>query len=194
MENTALIAKVVGSFFYFPLGSENNKKYVSALKRNEEINNLLFDDFIFSIDHADECSLHSDFQLLFEGCEVMPAPPWGSVYLDREKVIFGDSTLRLRQFLLRHNMLLNTGMREPEDQFGLTLMALANIIEQTGDKGIVRDLLAEHLLPWAFHYLDLAQKHTKTDVYRALLVLTARWLKELQMEMGVTPHDYKLYL
>lgn len=193
MENTALTAKILGHFFYFPLDHENNKKIISSLKADENFNNLCFSDFIVAIEKTDEETIYSDFQLLFEGCDIMPAPPWGSVYLDREKVIFGDSTLRLREFLSSHNMLLDTGMREPEDQFGLTLMALANIIEQTNDKTIAGDLLKDHLLPWAYHYLALAKETSLTQVYRALLVLTEDWLKQLQIEMKITPHEYRLY-
>lgn len=193
MENVAITAKVLGNFFYFPLDHENNKIFISALKNNVEKTPSLFSDFILSLEDANKDALYADFQLLFEGSQ-MPAPPWGSVYLDREKVIFGDSTLRLRQFLSVHNMLLDTGMREPEDQFGLTLMALASIIEQTNDMAIACDLLGKHLLPWAFHYLELAQGHSQTKVYRALISLTANWLKNLQMEMDVTPHAYQLYL
>ncbi len=29
----------------------------------------------------------------------LPSPPWGSVWLDRESVLFGDSTLALRQWM-----------------------------------------------------------------------------------------------
>lgn len=193
MENTAVVAKMLGGFYYYPLNNENNIKFISALKDSDDIENSPFSGFISALENSDEESLREDFQLLFEGCDTMPAPPWGSVYLDREKVIFGDSTLRLRQFLSSHNMLLDTGMREPEDQFGLLLMALANVIEQTNDKVIVDDLLSNHLLPWAFHYLALAKEKSRTDVYRVLLTLTAQWLTDLQIAMDITAHDYRLY-
>ncbi|MEH6531158.1 MAG: molecular chaperone TorD family protein [Photobacterium frigidiphilum] len=193
MENIAIVAKLLGSFFYFPLAHENNIQYLDAIKNSDDVNETAFSAFISAIDSTNEESLRADFQLLFEGCEIMPAPPWGSVYLDREQVIFGDSTLRLRQFLASHNMLLDTGMREPEDQFGLTLLALANIIDQCDDVTIVTALLADHFLPWAYHYLTLVQKHGQTDVYKVLAEITQEWLTAVQAELKVTPQTYKLY-
>lgn len=193
MENIAIVAKLLGSFFYFPLAHENNIQYLDAIKNSDDVNETAFSAFISAVESTNEEALRADFQLLFEGCEIMPAPPWGSVYLDREQVIFGDSTLRLRHFLASHNMLLDTGMREPEDQFGLTLLALANIIDQCDDVTIVTALLADHLLPWAYHYLALVQKHGQTDVYKVLAEITEEWLSAVQAELKVTPQTYKLY-
>jgi len=193
MENIAIVAKLLGSFFYFPLAHENNIQYLDAIKNSDDVNETAFSAFISALESTNEEGLRADFQLLFEGCEIMPAPPWGSVYLDREQVIFGDSTLRLRQFLASHNMLLDTGMREPEDQFGLTLLALANIIDQCDDVTIVTTLLADHLLPWAYHYLALVQKHGQTDVYKVLAEITEEWLTAVQSELKITPQTYKLY-
>jgi TorA maturation chaperone TorD len=193
MENIAIVAKLLGSFFYFPLTHENNIQYLNAIKNSDDVNDTVFSAFVSAIENTNEEALCVDFQLLFEGCEIMPAPPWGSVYLDREQVIFGDSTLRLRQFLTSHNMQLDTGMREPEDQFGLTLLALANIIDQSDDVTVVTALLADHLLPWAYHYLALVQKHGQTEVYKVLAELAQEWLTAVQKELSVTPQTYKLY-
>ncbi|MFV9997137.1 MAG: molecular chaperone TorD family protein [Arsenophonus endosymbiont of Dermacentor nuttalli] len=33
-----------------------------------------------------------DFYILFEGQRNMPVPPWGSVYLDSEKIVMESST------------------------------------------------------------------------------------------------------
>lgn len=42
-----------------------------------------------------------EYRRLFVGPAVKVAPPWGSVYTDRECVIFGRSTLALREWLRR---------------------------------------------------------------------------------------------
>ncbi|WP_176206393.1 molecular chaperone TorD family protein, partial [Salmonella enterica] len=44
---------------------------------------------------ADE-PLPQAWQRLFIGPYALPSTPWGSVWLDRENVLFGDSTLALR--------------------------------------------------------------------------------------------------
>ncbi len=48
--------------------------------------------------HSEE-SLPQAWQRLFIGPYALPSPPWGSVWLDRESVLFGDSTLALRQWM-----------------------------------------------------------------------------------------------
>lgn len=48
--------------------------------------------------------LTEQYQNLFIGPNELLAPPWGSVYLDPECVIFGHSLLALRDFLKRHQI------------------------------------------------------------------------------------------
>ncbi|MUJ19996.1 Tat proofreading chaperone DmsD [Aliivibrio fischeri] len=193
MESISAAAKLFGSLFYYPLNNENNNQYINYIKQSEDLDDTEFSNFIRAYEATDNELVADDFQRLFEGCDVMPAPPWGSVYLDREQVIFGDSTLRFRQFLLNHNIELNTGMREPEDQFGLSLLAMAMMIDQEKDESVISELLSEHLLPWSYHYLELVKKHSKTDVYKTLSDITSGWLAALQKELNITPHEYKLY-
>ncbi|MBB1312052.1 molecular chaperone TorD family protein [Aliivibrio sp. SR45-2] len=193
MENVIVVAKLLGSFFYYPLSHQNNVQYIEAIKKSEDLNETGFSDFIQAYESTSKDDINSDFQALFEGCDVMPAPPWGSVYLDREQVIFGDSTLRFRQFLLANDIELNTGMREPEDQFGLSLLAMAMMIEQDKNEEIIIELLSEHLLPWAYHYLELVKKNGKTEIYTSLACVAFEWLALLQKELNIIPHNYKLY-
>ncbi|MGF1704097.1 Tat proofreading chaperone DmsD [Photobacterium makurazakiensis] len=193
MNNIATIARILGSFFYFPLSHENNAQLLAALKESDDINESPFGELVELIATTEQEAVALDFQQLFEGCEVMPAPPWGSVYLDREQIVFGDSTIRYRHFLASINMSLDTGMREPEDQFGLMLMAIANIIEEKQDLELVKVLLAEHILPWATHYLELVQKHAQTKCYSLLAEIAQAWLGMLQEELEITAKDLKIY-
>ncbi len=52
----------------------------------------------------------------------LPAPPWGSVWLDKESVLFGDSTLALRQWMRENGIALEADGNEPEDHFGTVLL------------------------------------------------------------------------
>ncbi len=45
------------------------------------------------------------WQRLFIGPWALPSPPWGSVWLDKESVLFGDSTLALRQWMRERHQL-----------------------------------------------------------------------------------------
>ena len=43
-----------------------------------------------------------EYRRLFIGPGAKPAPPWGSVYTDRECVVFGATTLELRAWMREH--------------------------------------------------------------------------------------------
>ncbi|OBU26393.1 molecular chaperone TorD family protein [Photobacterium aquimaris] len=190
MEQITILARVFGSLFYYPLTHTNNLELVKAMDNSYE--ESLFSGLAQRMALDGEIALATDFQQLFEGMDVMPAPPWGSVYLDREQVIFGDSLLRYREFLAQQQMALDTGMREPEDQFGLMLLALANLIEQQQHEA-AKALLEQHLLPWAYRYLELVEKSAKTKTYQYLAIAMQQWLRYLQQELVLTPADMKVY-
>lgn len=215
MEHIATFAKVLGSLFYFPVTHENNRQLCAALRDHDAEKASPFHDVLVAMDKETPEALAEDFQQLFEGCEVMPAPPWGSVYLDKEQVIFGESTVAFRHFLTAQDMALDTGMREPEDQFGLMLLAMAQLIEGAdasqddaesreaestevegteAQRAVVLDaLLQTHLLPWAYRYLTLVQTHAQTDTYRLLAELAEAWLQVIQEEREITPDTMKVY-
>ncbi|MBK5142973.1 Tat proofreading chaperone DmsD [Budviciaceae bacterium BWR-B9] len=139
-------------------------------------------------------TLMHDYSMLFEGIGVMPAPPWGSVYLERENLLMGDSTLNYRQFLAQQGMVTNTDNPEPEDQFGLMLMAFAYLLES--DKpAAAQQLLSEHLLPWAERYLTLVQaSDTEQDFYPQLAEIARLYLQTLQQQLNVPVEAKELYL
>lgn len=63
-------------------------------------------------------------------------PPWGSVWLDKESVLFGDSTLALRQWMRENGIALEADGNEPEDHFGTVL--LGGMVVRNGAGCVVR--------------------------------------------------------
>ena len=52
-----------------------------------------------------------------------PAPPWGSVYTDKDMVVFGASTMQLRDWMRRNGIAIEKGESdEPEDHIGTMLV------------------------------------------------------------------------
>ncbi len=80
-------------------------------------------------------------QRLLIGPHALPAPPWGSVWLDKESVLFGDSTLALRQWMRENSVVFSSGQNEPEDHFGALLLLAAWLAEQ-GNRVACDQLLA----------------------------------------------------
>ncbi|KHT62859.1 DMSO reductase maturation protein [Photobacterium gaetbulicola] len=192
MEHISTIARILGSFFYYPLTHETNRQVCQMIADSEDQEDSPFAELLKAVeaDGADELAM--DFQQLFEGCEVMPAPPWGSVYLDKEQVIFGETTVAYRRFLADKEMSLDTGMREPEDQFGLMLMAMSKLAEAE-DREAIKALLSVHLLPWATRYLELMQKNANTQSYQLLGAMAEQWLAFIAEELAVTAVEKKVY-
>ena len=87
--------KLLGSLFYQATSKEQLITIVEALVESE----VLSQECLLALRSADEDALAAEFSRLFEGVGDMPAPPWGSVYLDKDRVVFGASTVEYRQFL-----------------------------------------------------------------------------------------------
>lgn len=105
-----------------------------------------------------EETLPEAWQRLFIGPWALPAPPWGSVWLDKESVLFGDSTLALRQWMRENGIALEADGNEPEDHFG-TVLLLAAWLCETEQDALFAQLLAWHLLPWSGRFLSVFVDH-----------------------------------
>jgi TorA maturation chaperone TorD len=145
-------------------------------------------------------ALHDAFRDLFVGPAPLPAPPWGSVYLDEEKVLFGSSTVALRTFLQQQAITLAGLDNAPEDQFG-TLCWIGAWLAAEGRVSVLDELMSEHVLPWAFLYLDelraaaltLAQDNPAAGFYAAAADLATATLGILRDERHLTVVAKKLY-
>ncbi|NIY46383.1 Tat proofreading chaperone DmsD [Cedecea colo] len=111
--------------------------------------------------------LSEAYQRLFIGPYALPAAPWGSVYLDKENVLFGDSMLELRQWMRENGIAHQLEQNEPEDHIG-TLLMLAAWLAERGHQQRVDELLAWHLLPWAGRFLELFSEKAVHPFYQGL--------------------------
>lgn len=131
--------------------------------------------------YAEE-SLSEAWQRLFIGPYALPASPWGSVYLDKENVLFGDSMLELRRWMRKNDISNEQESNEPEDHIGLLLMLTAWLAEE-GLQQKVDELLAWHILPWSGRFLELFIANAEHPFYQALGELTQITLADWQKEM-----------
>lgn len=141
---------------------------------------------------ADNDDLVWEYRRQFVGPGRFPAPPWGSVYTDRECVIFGESTLALRAWMRRAGINRTTDERTPEDHIGLMLAMLAFLAQNRPE--LVDEYLRDHLLTWAPHYLEVLEGATTHPFYRGLAQLTRASLEGLgaARELSVTlPRFYR---
>lgn len=132
---------------------------------------------------ADNEELVWEYRRLFTGPGHLPAPPWGSVYTDRECVVFGEATVALRAWMRRVGVARTTDERTPEDHIGLMLALLAYLAEERPE--LVDEYLRDHLLTWAPHYLEALEAAAGHPFYQGLAALTRSTLLGLQAARGL---------
>ena len=124
-----------------------------------------------------------EYRRLFVGPAPKPAPPWGSVYTDRECVVFGESTLALRAWMRAQGIARLVDDKAPEDHIGLMLVLMAWIARnQPAD---LDDYLRLHLLPWSSHFLDELAEAAKQPFYEGLARLAKASLEGIQSERAL---------
>ncbi|MCF7506300.1 molecular chaperone [Vibrio sp. L3-7] len=181
--------KLLGSLFYQATNKEQLIDIVQALVENQ----VLSEDCLLALQNEQEDMLTAEFSRLFEGVGDMPAPPWGSVYLDKDRVVFGVSTVEYRQFLELNHIELDTGLREPEDQFGLMLFAHAYLLENNNIDS-ARELLELHLLTWSSVYLEKLHSASELSFYKNLSSDAIDWLNKLTSECHLNVVNKNLYI
>ena len=128
--------------------------------------------------------LDREFHRLFVGPQHLDAPPWGSVYLDSEAVVFGDSCVALTRWMRANGIALHEGpSREPADHIGRMLVLLGWICEN--DSSLVDDYLRLHLLTWAPRYFERLETAAEGPFYRALAKLAALTLEDIARQRGL---------
>ena len=132
------------------------------------------------------------WQRLFVGPYALPAAPWGSVWLDREKVLFGDSTLALRQWLRDNRIAFQVGQNEPEDHIGLLLLLAAWLMEHP-QQARWQELLAWHLLPWSGHFLQTFIENAGHPFYCALGQLAQDTLAAWQTRLTLPVAEKRIW-
>ncbi|OCG72276.1 hypothetical protein A9G43_02995 [Gilliamella sp. Occ3-1] len=180
---STILAKVLGAFFYYPPDHQTVKPLIDTLCQIEHITNwqnavLIGEQCQIIATQINNSELNYQFSLLFEGQGSMSAPPWGSIYLDQKQLLMGESQERYRQFLQQHGVILNTGINEPEDQFGLMLMAYAMLLENNNYTA-AKQLINEHLLIWSPTYLKKLKQNKISPFYRALAMIAEQYLQIL---------------
>lgn len=135
--------------------------------------------------------IQEEFARLFRGPGHLDAPPWGSVYMDRDQVTFGRTWLELREWMRANGVASLYQEKEPEDQFGRMLLLAAQVCEDAPQ--LLPELLGNHLLSWSAHYLDAFASFAGARTYCALGLLAGQTLADVQDLLGITPAKRRFY-
>ena len=133
-----------------------------------------------------------EYRRLFIGPAQSRRRRGGSVYTDRECVVFGATTLELRAWMREHGVARAADEKTPEDHIGLMLALMAWLAQnQPADLG---EFLSLHFLTWVGHFLDELADAAEHPFYEGLARLTRASLDGVQEALGlevVTPRFYR---
>lgn len=120
--------------------------------------------------------LKTEYTKLFVGPFKLVAPPWESVYRSKEGLLFQESTLAVREFYKKFNMLPEGYPRVADDSLALELDFLAKL------SGRTLTALQEDKLDWVKYYLNGQNVFLKNHP----LV----WVPKFLEKMAQAPSDY----
>lgn len=140
---------------------------------------------------ADEDALVWEYRRLFVGPGAMPVPPWGSVYTDRECVVFGEATLALRSWMRQNGIARLGDEKTPEDHIGLMLLLMAWIADHKPE--LLEEYLRDHLLTWSSHMLEELEDAARHSLYRGLAQLAKESLEGIAAEMDIQVEYPRFY-
>ena len=196
MPSSAVLPRILGALFYYSPGRPEVKALFDSLPALPELypwrDPAQMAGLCADWPLPDDDDLAWQYSVLFEGQGDMPAPPWGSVWLERDNLLMGDTTAEYRAFLQSQGMAFDSRQSEPEDQFGLMLLASSTLLE-AGKDAAVNQLFEEHLLPWGYRYLERLQESAVSPFYSGLAAVTACYLQEMEQQRALQPAVKRLY-
>lgn len=137
-------------------------------------------------------ALRDDYTPLFIGPGKVKAPPWESIYFTKERSIFREETLAVREWYRRYGLESVKLYHEPDDHIGLELAFLSHLAGlafqalEEGDSQFgellqaQKTFLSEHTLKWVAGWSGLVLEHARTDFFKGVALVVRGVMKELQ--------------
>lgn len=137
-----------------------------------------------------------EYNRLFVGPSRLPAPPWESVYLSTEHVVFGEQTRAVRDFYSAFGLASRTQGSEPEDHVGLELEFAARLCQMAETRlrngedpethlSALERFFREHLAAWVPRFCAAVENSTVLPFYRGLAQFTRGFLGAEAAAMGM---------
>lgn len=132
-----------------------------------------------------------DYSRLFLGPFDIPAKPYGSVYLEGEKVVMGDSTVAVKELYRRGGFDLAEEFREMPDHIAAELEFLYLLIFRENEArrsgvfdqlekvaALKKEFLLQHLGRWIAPFAEAVRGGAEKPFYRHLADLTEAFVRQ----------------
>ena len=133
----------------------------------------------------------NEYTVLFIGPAKLVAPPWESVYRNKQEMLFQESTLAVREFYRKFHMLPEGYPRIPDDSLTLELHFMAKLSQKALDalQGDRLDylkyylsgqniFLSNHLLVWIPMFVERMANATTDYLYPQMCLILNDFLKK----------------
>ena len=137
--------------------------------------------------------VRDDYTRLFVGPGKVLAPLWESMYFTKERTIFQEETLKVREWYRRFGLESVKLHSEPDDHLGLELAFIAHLAGQAqvaleqGDKArfqqfiqAQREFMTDHTLKWTGGWVALVLEHSRTDFFKGVSLVIRGILSKLK--------------
>lgn len=194
-DNFSVAARVLGALFYYAPESAEAAPLVAVLTSDGwetqwPLPEASLAPLVTAFQTQCEETHAQAWQRLFVGPWALPSPPWGSVWLDRESVLFGDSTLALRQWMREKGIQFEMKQNEPEDHFG-SLLLMAAWLAENGRQTECEELLHGTFFPGQHVFLTFLSKKQNTlstvQLGELARLTLAQWQSQLLIPVAVKP-------
>jgi len=135
--------------------------------------------------------LRWDYTRLFIGPEKLPAPPWESVYLSRDGLLFQKQTMEVRRLYRQFGYVPINYPHEADDHLGLELDFLFKLASRTKEEidqkkfdpalDLLKEqssFLEEHLLKWIPSFVEDVHEAAETSFYQGLAKILHGYLEQ----------------
>lgn len=148
-------------------------------------------DPVYNQEHFD--ALHWDFTKMFIGPFELPAAPWESVYVRKDRLLFQKNTMEVRKIYKKYGFVVKELNLEADDHVGLELdfmyhlnqlclertesdstTSLAEIKYLLNEQG---KFLEEHLLAFVPEFADIVVDKAETQFYKGLAKILKHFLQ-----------------
>ena len=134
--------------------------------------------------------LGEEYAFLFLG-PTMKAPPWESVYRTKGGIVFGQSTLAVREAYREFDLVIKKKNLEPDDNLAIELGFMCYLCEQAAEAignqawktfedilSAQQRFLTEHLNIWVGKFSRFVTEAEVSDFYKGFAVLTEGFIED----------------
>lgn len=177
--------KLLAACFYQPQADTFQDGLLQNLE--ETLKNICPDAAVYAVEMIKMFSLYSeeelliDYAKLFVGPNELLAPPYGSIYLDKERRVMGDSTMAVVDFYASQGLVIDSDFKELPDHIAAELEFMYYLVFKEIQALESSDLTAasvaieaqdvfmnKFLRPWADEFAKKIEEGSETGFYKAL--------------------------